>query len=424
MKEVRYTQAQLHDQLVHIAKTYTNATGVQCQVMEVNSLAVAPQFCPLRETETTQDSECFSVHQRASQLSEYYGGAYIYFCPHSLVYWNSPILYEGMMRASLICGPVLVVEPREWLEEQLPHFSPSLMEVVKNIPYVSTQQVHHLSEMLRIVASWGSGENPEILRKKRETLDLMSRISEHIHEQKGLSDNVRLDKSCQTEQEHQLQEAISWGDKKRAQAIMNELLGEIFMTKDASLERVKYRVFELMIILSRAAIQGGAPHEEINEISFTSQKEIHLQQSMEGIVRWLSTILHQYTNLVFETRNKVYGVTLSHALQYMRAHYQQRLTLEDVAQVVSLSPNYFSHLFNETMNTSFTTYLNRLRIEHAMRLLTTTRLYIVEIAGVVGFDDHSYFTKKFTSTVGISPSQYRKQVSRFPSENHEIHSPA
>ena len=74
------------------------------------------------------------------------------------------------------------------------------------------------------------------------------------------------------------------------------------------------------------------------------------------------------------------------------------------------------------MNLSFSAYINRLRVEQAQKLLLNTSLPIVEIAGLVGFEEQSYFSKVFKSITHLSPGQYRKRSGRFESDNQEIHS--
>jgi YesN/AraC family two-component response regulator len=139
---------------------------------------------------------------------------------------------------------------------------------------------------------------------------------------------------------------------------------------------------------------------------------------------WLSKILHQFTDLVFASKDIEYGTIIAQAIRYIRKHYQERLTLEDTASAVALSPNYFSRIFNATMHISFSSYVNRLRVEQAQRLLLNTRLSLVEIAGIVGFEDQSYFSKVFKSFTTVSPGQYRKRAGSFPSDRQEIHSQA
>ncbi|MDD3824031.1 MAG: AraC family transcriptional regulator, partial [Sphaerochaetaceae bacterium] len=252
-------------------------------------------------------------------------------------------------------------------------------------------------------------------------VQLQSRLSEFIHQLKQEATDEESARQYPLEQEEQLQDAIRWGDRKEAQRIMNELLGKIYFVDGNSMDRITFRVMELISLLSRAAIQGGAPSEEIMEISYRCQREIGYYSSIEGMSLWLSKVLHQYTDLVFASMDAEYGTIISQALRFIRKHYQGRITLEETAAAVSLSVPYFSRLFNEKMRISFSSYVNRLRVEQAERLLLNTNLSLVDIAGMVGFEDQSYFSKVFKGVTTITPGQYRRRAGRFPSDNQEIH---
>jgi AraC-like DNA-binding protein len=71
------------------------------------------------------------------------------------------------------------------------------------------------------------------------------------------------------------------------------------------------------------------------------------------MARWLAKILHQFTELVFASKDSEYGLVISQAIRFIRQHYREHISLDETAEAVSLSPNYFSHIFNEKMQVSF-----------------------------------------------------------------------
>ena len=93
---------------------------------------------------------------------------------------------------------------------------------------------------------------------------------------------------------------------------------------------------------------------------------------------------------------------------YLGEHFAEPLTLSAVAAQFGLSPQYFSTFFRENFGRTFTQHVNYLRIEQAARLLRETDLPVMEIAFNVGFDNFSYFIKRFREVYGVSPSHYRK----------------
>ena len=94
--------------------------------------------------------------------------------------------------------------------------------------------------------------------------------------------------------------------------------------------------------------------------------------------------------------------------QYMREHYSEDLTLEDMAGMVHMTPAYISGLFRKEAGKNFTAELQDLRMSQAKKLLKDPRLQIAEVAERVGYTDARYFSKLFTRSVGITPKEYRR----------------
>ena len=99
---------------------------------------------------------------------------------------------------------------------------------------------------------------------------------------------------------------------------------------------------------------------------------------------------------------------LKEIVGYLGEHFTEPLSLPAVAAEFGLSPQYFSTFFRDNFGRSFTQHINSLRIEQAARLLRETDLPVMEVGFRVGFDNFSYFIKRFRLVYGVSPSHYRK----------------
>lgn len=425
----RTTQHEIPQGVREVADHYSRATGIPCMILDVANAHLMDDHCKVcamvNATDPQLSERCVQTHLHNAMLAERFGGSYIYFCLFSMLYWVSPVYMNGKMEYAIIAGPVMVLEDSEALEDPMVT-SDDIREQVKQelalLPHLEISRVHNLSEVLRMCAGWASGYAEHRMVENRQITQMQSRLSEYIQEMKEDGDSAVDRLRCYPiEKEDRLQEAIRWGDRQTAQQVMNELLGMIFFVSGNTIDRVRFRVMELVSLFSRAAVQGGAPEDEILEMSYRCQREVNYYNSLEGMALWLSKILHQFTDLVFASKDTEYGTMIAQAIRYIRKHYKEHLTLEDTSAAVSLSPNYFSRIFNAKMNISFTSYVNRLRIEEAQRLLLNTRLSLVEISGAVGFEDQSYFSKVFKKMTGLTPGQYRKRAGRFPTDNQEIH---
>lgn len=108
-----------------------------------------------------------------------------------------------------------------------------------------------------------------------------------------------------------------------------------------------------------------------------------------------------------EIRQDIGNYTVLRAISYVREHYADRISQEEVAERLQISPEYLSTLFNREMQVNFATFVNQFRISHAKRLLKSSDRKIYEIAEQVGFSDPKYFNRVFKELEGISPKEFR-----------------
>lgn len=99
--------------------------------------------------------------------------------------------------------------------------------------------------------------------------------------------------------------------------------------------------------------------------------------------------------------------TISRVLEYIHAHFAENLSVEDLALRNNMSLSYFSHQFKEVMNIAPIEYRNRVRIDHACELLTTTNMKVSAIAKDCGFISLSQFNELFKRQTGKTPRYFR-----------------
>lgn len=102
------------------------------------------------------------------------------------------------------------------------------------------------------------------------------------------------------------------------------------------------------------------------------------------------------------------GHAIDRVRDYVRQHFQEKLSLDEVAEAFFINKSYLSELFHERFGKSFVQYKNEVRVERAKCLLSDTRLTVSEIAAMCGFDNLSYFALVFRQITGKTPMQYRK----------------
>ena len=92
---------------------------------------------------------------------------------------------------------------------------------------------------------------------------------------------------------------------------------------------------------------------------------------------------------------------------YIREHYTEELSMQDVARAMNYSDAYFCKLFKQCFKVNFSAWLNEFRVEKAKEQLTATRLSVREVSLACGYADANYFARVFKRITGMTPSEYR-----------------
>ncbi|WP_238651508.1 AraC family transcriptional regulator [Paenibacillus piscarius] len=95
-------------------------------------------------------------------------------------------------------------------------------------------------------------------------------------------------------------------------------------------------------------------------------------------------------------------------MSWIEAHYQEDITLEQLAALTHLSKSYVSRIFHQETGSRLVDYLTARRLKQACRLLETTDLSVEQIGAASGFPNPSYFNQLFKRVLGTTPLKYRK----------------
>jgi len=138
--------------------------------------------------------------------------------------------------------------------------------------------------------------------------------------------------------------------------------------------------------------------------------EILFQFETIGDIRsWLRRRLFELSELLQLKKEKGNQKLISEVTHYIEELLHTNITLRDIANKFSFSPNHLGFLFKENTGKSFTDYIIGLRMEKARRLLQNPKLKVFEVADQVGYKNLTYFCRQFRKEYGVSPGDYRKQ---------------
>lgn len=107
-----------------------------------------------------------------------------------------------------------------------------------------------------------------------------------------------------------------------------------------------------------------------------------------------------------ECTDRQFGRKIRDALTYLREHYAEDVGLNEVAQLLDVTPIYLSHLFKKEVGMTFSAYVTKLRIDRAKELLRRGDKKIYEISEMVGYQTVQYFSKVFKRETNKTPKEF------------------
>ena len=404
------------------AQAFYGATSVPCSLIDADgrvlfSVGTGCADCTLcREIEkaTGYFPACNEAQTYGLMQAERFGGKYIYFCPVGLTCFISPIMIEDVCVGSLSAGPLLMVEPEDFLTYDLmerhkikPEFKSRFKRLVAKIPVATPEKINDYSTILFNQAAFiASTAQERKIYKNKKSNEIQGQIGHYLMSIKDDTDSIP---PYPFKKERELHTSVLYCDKQNAQRLLNELLGHIFLYSGGEYEVIRSRVLEIIILISRAAIDGGADESDIFALNNRYAGEIYTFYNVDDLCFWLSTVLTRFIDYVFNIKDIKHLDIIHKALDYIRRHYSEKISLESTAEHVFLSASYFSKIFKEEMNCKFNTYLNKVRIDKSKDLLLSEKVKLIDVAGLVGFEDQSYFSKVFKKHTGVTPGYYREK---------------
>jgi AraC-like DNA-binding protein len=208
-------------------------------------------------------------------------------------------------------------------------------------------------------------------------------------------------------QEPMLLAAIQRGDRGEARRIINHVLVHIYSAGEERSDLLKGLLLELVVMISRAAVEAGAQQSEALGANFRIITELAEVRDDEDLAAWLRKTLEHMIATIERHKDFTPPLVVSKALDFMRANLHRDLSRDEVARHVGISPSHFSRLLKERTGRSFTELLRQCRVDLACDLLRTTEQSLAQIGDECGFCDQAYFTKVFQDVKGVTPRQFR-----------------
>ncbi len=397
-------QAEMTDRIRALAQI----SGVGLRIINADGSALERtepicEACAFFQMNFSSSHACRELGKMAASRARDIGETYVYCCPLGL-YNAVHALKDGTGADAILAGPFLLEELDtiflHELSERFPVPIQQLLDIydrVQNVKVLPPARATALSKLMNHLFENEGGADAQHRRMQLQ----QRRIGESIQAYKDFSGGAP---SYPYEKEQDLIQYVEAGNIGDANRVLNDLLGYALFSTGGDIETIKNWAAALCALLSRAASHNGKGDGFHMDHSF--MRSLWDAPSQEKLALLLQEIVERFCQSVFPHTVRGEKSAVTRAMRYVESHFDERITLDMVAQHVYLSPSYLSSLFKKTLGLPFNKYLNSVRIEEAKRRFRQKQNNITEVAYAVGYESQSYFSKVFRLFVDMSPSDY------------------
>ncbi|ACT96924.1 AraC family transcriptional regulator [Dyadobacter fermentans] len=146
--------------------------------------------------------------------------------------------------------------------------------------------------------------------------------------------------------------------------------------------------------------------------------------SIIGLLQILETLAHcedinVLSNTQYQNEYDQYDTDrINQIYQYSISNFQKKISIEEIAEVANISPHSFCRYFKSRSRKTYSQFLLELRIGHACKLLSESRIPVAQVCFESGFHNFANFNKYFKLHTGKSPMQYQKEFRKIPISAH------
>jgi len=379
------------------------------------------RFCEIIRADSLGRKKCQRSHARACTEAAKYGEPYIFRCHAGLILWAAPVLI-GTHVGSIICGQVLMWEPEDYFLEEIEEMVKGLdvdVAAVKwsaaQLEVLSSDRVQAAADLLFVVANQIMQSGMTVLEQRRQITAQQARLAEEIQARKSTEVAIHTIKSrtlsiSSLDKEHELKTMVRNGEKQAAHQLLENLLVDIIEINSENIDTTKTRVMELVFIISRAAVDGGADLSATLRLNASFYQDLLEITTYDELCLCSTNILETFMDHLEDNKSQKNIQAIQKAAEYIRQNYRTKLTIDDIAQEVYLSPCYVSRIFKLSLGCTLMEYLTQVRMEEAKKMLKNPKYNVMQAAEESGFEDPGYFTKVFKKLEGITPSRFKKHA--------------
>lgn len=184
--------------------------------------------------------------------------------------------------------------------------------------------------------------------------------------------------------------------------------GNAAMLSKNQSRHTKYMLIHSATIAEQYAIRGGLPYEKALSVMERYIQKFEKTEDMNIQAQLHSSMLLEFAELVGETNTGMAKTMLVRkASEHIHTHLEEKLTVEQIAKILQISPSYLSSAFKKETGLGLKEYINKRKIQEAMRRLRTSDAAVIEISEALSYPSQAYFSSVFKKVTGVTPTRFR-----------------
>lgn len=358
------------------------------------------------------------LEKKNKQLSDLEkNGFHTFYTKNNFIYNILLLKFSKDISVELIAGPILKFMPNNnSIDEKIksigypPNKKYELLEILNNIPLVSNECIYNRGKLLFILC-------------KMQTMNLDAPLQE-IHRRNNTNNDLYIseyyDGIDSEDDVNELQDLYKFHVNLMYYVLHGnvngtlDLIGEYgylfwnMKTLGNNYRLLKNRCIVTCTMACHYAIQANVPYNRMFHFLSKSIAKLERLTKVSDIILTMSATVEGYAHSVAVLSFNHYSLHINRVLQYIRIHYAEKITLQQLAEYIHVNPVYLSSLIKKDTNMSLSNHINLIRIEESKNLLANTNKSIQEVAYAVGYNYQNHFNSVFKKLEGITPLEYRR----------------
>ncbi|QKE71691.1 helix-turn-helix domain-containing protein [Arthrobacter citreus] len=339
----------------------------------------------------------------------------IFFSNSNLNFFFVNLIKTNLFLGTIILGPTLESEISvEMISKIMDAFNGNLnkrklIEYYHSIPIIGSQQFLSISLLVYYLIYHKKLDKTMVIQNNEAlSLDMIEIENLDLELSKGRSNFIF---HSNLSYERVLLEYVKNGRIDKLKDIFDySIVGEAelgLLSKRNRLRSEKNLMITGIALVCRAAIEGGLYDETAFTLSDFYIQQLEELESLNAILKLTEEAIMDFTKRVHQLNEEKYSPTITTCQHYIYDHLYDDITLDHLAKMSHLSPNYLSSVFKKEVGIPISEYIQRQRIEESKKLLQLTNYSISDIGTSLNFNDQSYFIKIFKKYTGLTPKQFR-----------------